>query len=201
MTTLPNNAPEEVAQAFARLNPMQRALALALPTAKDHETAMREAGYAASTARKQAGRIAKHPDIATVVNWIIGNAISAASDSVERMIQELCRIALYDPRGLFDDKGNLLPIHDWPEDLARCVSSLDVFEEFAGKGDEREFVGFTKKLRLFNKIDAIDKVSKIRGYYRPEQHEHTHRVEGLAGLLKEIDGADTGPGPARSRGA
>jgi hypothetical protein len=53
-----------------------------------------------------------------------------------------------------------------------------------------------RKVKFHGKLDAIDKLAKIKGYYRPEQHEHTHRVTGMAGVLEEIDGAGTGPGPS-----
>ena len=191
------NAPPAVLEAWARLNPREQAFALALPTAASHEAAMLAAGYAPQTARKKAGSVAAKPDIVTVVNYLIGNALEAAQDTVERVVKELCNIGFTDPIAIFDAHDNLLPIREWPEDMRRALAGIEVFEEFEGRGKDRKSVGVTKKVKFWDKGMALERIAKVKGYLRPEQHEHIHRVEGLTGLLKEIDGAGTGPGPSR----
>lgn len=193
------DAPADVVAAYNKLSKLQKAFALALPKAASHEDAMLSAGYAPQTARKLAGQVAKHPGVQTVVNWIVSQAVVEAKDSVERLIAELCHVGLTDPIGIFDDNDNVLPIRLWPEDMRRALSGIEVFEEFEGRGAQRTSIGYTKKVKFWNKVDALEKIAKIRGYLQPEKHEHVHRVEGMAGLLAEIDGADTGPGPASSR--
>lgn len=47
------SAPAHIRSAWLRLNDKQRALAVALPTAKSNEAAFLAAGYSASTARKK----------------------------------------------------------------------------------------------------------------------------------------------------
>lgn len=194
-----SNAPPAVLAAWGRLNPREQAFALALPTAASHEAAMLTAGYAPQTARKKAGMFAAKPDILVVVNYLVGSALEAAQDTVERVVKELCNVAFTDPIAIFDEHDNLLPIREWPEDMRRALAGIEVLEEFEGRGKDRKSVGLTKKVKFWDKGMALERIAKVKGYLRPEQHEHTHRIAGLAGLLKEIDGADCGPGPARSR--
>lgn len=196
-----DGAPENVVAAFKRLSGKQRVFVLALPTAASHEAAMVQAGYTETYARKRAGIAAKHPDVVTVLNWIVSEAVEAARDSVERVLRELCDVSFTDPLTIFDEADNIRPIREWPEDMRRALAGIEVFEEYQGRGKDREFIGRTKKVKFWNKLDGLEKVAKIKGYMQPEKVEHTHRVEGLAGLLAEIDGSDTGPGPASSRRA
>lgn len=196
-------APTRVLEAFNRLNEKQKTFALALPTAKSQKDAARLAGYSEKTAKSLAFRLANHADIKVVVGYLTtptleaaADVVAVAKDSVERTVEEICRIGLADPRTLFDDDGKLLPISEWPDDIARAVSSIESFEEYQGRGEDREAIGMVRKVKFHGKIDAIDKLAKIKGFYRPEQHEHTHRVQGLSDLLHEIDGAGCGPGPS-----
>jgi phage terminase small subunit len=196
-------APPHVLAAYKRLSPLRQAFALALPTAESQEAAMLTAGYGAQTARKTASATASHPDVVIVVDYLVGNAIEAASDSVERLIRELCHVGLADPLGMFNDDDTLKPLREWPEALRRTLSGIEIDEiwEYEGTGPERKRVqaGLTKKVKFWDKLRAIEHVAKIRGYMLPEKHEHVHRIEGMAGLLAEIDGSGTGPGSSSSR--
>lgn len=204
-----NDAPAEVLESFKKLTDKQRAFALAMPLAQSQTGAARLAGYADKTAEKLAFKLASHPDIKKVVDYLAGKlhapVVEDAKDSVDRMLDELCRAALADPRTMFDENGCMLPIQDWPDDIARAVSSIESFEEYQGRGDEREAIGMVRKVRFVGKTDAIDKVSKIKGYYRPERHEHTGpgggpmQMKQVGEVLDLIDGHDTGIGAASSR--
>lgn len=184
-----DTAPPHVAAAYKRLTPKLRAFALALPTAESQEAAALSAGYGAQHARKNAATMAKHPDVAVVVHHLVHGAIQAAQDDVETLIRELCNVALADPIGAFNDDGSLKPLSQWPESLRRSLSSFDVTQLTIGEG----VTGALTKPRFWDKLRAIEQVAKIRGYLQPEKHEHVHRVDGLAGLLSEIDGAGLGP--------
>ena len=54
----------------------------------------------------------------------------------DRLIKEEIRIALADPGAIFDDNGELLPIKDWPEDIRRACSGMDIVTSYA-KGGEK----------------------------------------------------------------
>lgn len=196
MNALPDTAPAHVTAAFKRLTPKMRAFALALPTAESQEAAALAAGYGAQHARKNSGAMAKHADVAIVVDYIVNSAVKEAQDDVERLIREACAVALADPIGMVNPDGSIKPLHEWPENLRRALASYDVSELRIGKGEDA-VLGLLHKPRFWNKLDAIEKIAKIRGYLLPEKHEHTHRIEGMSGLLAEINGAGTGVGPSR----
>lgn len=197
---LRDDAPPHVVTAFAKLNRQQRAFALARPSADSAVDAMRMAGYGPAMLRTPA-KVEGNPNVRVVVEWVAGRALANAASSLERLVDELGAVALLDPGTVFDEFDNVLPVRQWPAVARRALSGMDIYEEYAGTGKDRVPCGQTKKVRFWNKPDALDKLVKIVGGYKPEKFEHTHRIDGLAGLLKELDGADTGPGPASSRRA
>lgn len=186
-------APADVLAAFNKLNPRQQAFALALPAAASQEAAALAAGYGAQHANKNAHALAAKPEVRIVVAYLAGAALKAAEDDLERLIREACHVALADPIGMVNADGSLKPLHEWPENLRRALASYDLAEISAGSGAEKVCIGTLAKPRFWNKLDAIEKIAKIRGYLAPEKHEHTHRLTGMGDLLAEIDGAGTGP--------
>ena len=55
-------------------------------------------------------------------------AEGATNITVTRIFQELGRVGLCDPEGLFDASGRILPLHLMPEDIRRAISSVDIEE-------------------------------------------------------------------------
>ena len=192
------SAPEEIRKAWLKLNPMQKALAAALPTAASKTEAMRTAGYSENVAKKKNAAIA--PEVEKVAAFIAGASLKAAVADVAETLGELSHAIRFDPIDCFDENDCLLPISKWPARARRALASLEVFEEWT-KGKNPEFLGRTKKVKFVGKVESADKVLRALGAYAPEKVEHTHRVAGLAELLAELakTGADTGPGPAASR--
>jgi len=95
----------------------------------------------------------------------------------ESILLELRRIGLADIRKLYDDKGELLPVAQWPVEVAKFVSSIEVNELFQGSGKEKEHVGFVKKIKLWNKEKALELLGKNISMF----NEH-HTISGKLSL-------------------
>jgi len=87
----------------------------------------------------------------------------AKAHQAARILEELSYVALADIREAFDEFGNLLPVHELPEHIARAISGIEVTEEFAGRGDLRVKTGTTKKVRFVEKNRALELAAKILG--------------------------------------
>lgn len=192
------SAPANIREAWLSLNDKQRALAIALPTATSKEAAFKAAGYSDSVARKKNQKVPQA--VADVAAFIAGAALKSAVLDVQEVLGELAHSVRFDPIDIFDENDCIKPVTQWPEHARRALASVEVFEEWS-KGKDPEFMGRTKKVKFIGKVEAADKVLRALGAYAPEKVEHTHRIEGLSGLLAELaaTGADTGPGPAASR--
>lgn len=109
-------------------------------------------------------------DYSLMVNWVRKDkdrlkAFNEAMNSrvnwaIERVLNELKFIGMVDIRKIYDDKGNLKPVSDWPDDVARAVSGIETEELFEGRGDEREMIGISKKVKLNDKIRALELIGK-----------------------------------------
>lgn len=100
------------------------------------------------------------PQIAARVNHFQDVANNAADVTVERIARELCRIAFFDPRELFDEEGRPVPIDELPEDTARVIAGLDVESLFAVENGAKAKVGQIRKYKIANKITALEVLAK-----------------------------------------
>ncbi len=77
----------------------------------------------------------------------------------ERVMRELERIAFQDIRPIFDNDGNLKPIHLLDDDTAATIASVDVEVKWQGKGDDMVPVT-TKKVRRVDKMAALNVLAR-----------------------------------------
>ena len=98
----------------------------------------------------------------------------------ERCLQELRAIATVDIRQAYNEDGTLKTMREMPPELAACISSVESDELFEGVGDEREMVGYTKKVKFWDKAKAIELFMKKHGLLiERKQVQHTLRLEDL----------------------
>lgn len=139
-----------------------------------------------------------------VLNWIItddgrrdlyNSAMLTQSEFVKReVLDTLRKIARFDIRTLYDDKGALLHPSDWPPAAAWAVSGVETQELFEWTGEkgekERELIGYAKKVKLRDNLKAFEMIGKNLALFI-ERHEHTHKH-----TLEALVMAAIGPAPA-----
>lgn len=117
---------------------------------------------------------------ANLIRWIHNDAerdkkykeaLSARAEwAMERVLQEIQLIGTVDIRRAYSESGELLPVNQMPDDVAAAVQSVEVDEIFDGYGTEREKVGDTKKLKLIDKLKALELMGKNFGMFI-DRHE------------------------------
>lgn len=100
----------------------------------------------------------------------------------ERILQEVARIAFFDVRKLYDDHGNLRPVHTLDDDTAAGVAGIKVVEtDDSVMVDDGEGPGLmtvhTKEVKAVDKGAALDKLMRHRGLYKPEEVTINHTFE------------------------
>ena len=113
------------------------------------------AGYSEKTAVKIAAELLQKPHIRGWLDERIVEKCEQLDVTVERIVQELALVGFQNLAGAFNADNSLKSIADMPESIQRVISGIDIDELFEGRGEEREHIGYTKKLRSFNKIDAL----------------------------------------------
>ena len=83
----------------------------------------------------------------------------------EKIIAEYAKIAFFNPKRLFDAKGDLLPIHKMDDDVAAAIAGLDISTIKRLGNDEEALVEVIKKLKYVDKRGSLDSLSKIQGLF------------------------------------
>jgi phage terminase small subunit len=133
--------------------------------------AARQAGYDTPHDRQTAYELLTKPYIQARVNDLRKDVVGRFNTAKERMIEELCRIAYGTLAPLFDENGKLKAPSEWNEDEAAIVASIETEETYEGSGEERVWTGYSRKVKLWDKLKAHDQLSKLLGFYAPEKRE------------------------------
>lgn len=118
------------------------------------------AGFSAKTAGSKANQLLKEIEVRAIIDEANKKASELAGLSVERTLLEIARLAYADPRKLYDQDGNLIPIHMLDDDTAATIASVEIDETFSGKGDERIISGYLRKIKQHGKTQALDMAMK-----------------------------------------
>lgn len=125
-----------------------------------------QAGKLIGFVKSKAWALRQRADIQERVQELIEQRFSKASITAERTMKELARIAFADIRDLYDDNGDLLPVHLLPDDVAATVARIEVEIESRDDGDaiadgaepgsraSRTLI-ITKKIRQADKMAAL----------------------------------------------
>jgi len=84
----------------------------------------------------------------------------------ERVLQEMARIAFADVRKLYNESGGLKNIQDLDDETAAIITGIETTEEFDGYGQDREQIGYTKKVKMADKTKALDMLGRYFGMFK-----------------------------------
>ena len=85
-------------------------------------------------------------------------AIQAAELSGARVLEELRRLAFADLRDLYDEDGNLKPLHTLTAEQAACIAGLEVVKKNLTAGDGE--VDTVIKIKVWDKPRTLEMLAK-----------------------------------------
>lgn len=135
------------------------------------------AGYSARTARQAAAENLSKPDIQTEVSRLMAERAARVEITADDVLAELLKLAMVDIGQAFNKDGSLKAVHDMPVDIRRAIAGVDVFEEFEGRGEDRTQIGWTKKIRFWDKTKALEMLGRHLKLFT-DKLEHTGRNGG-----------------------
>ena len=152
------------------------------------------AGYSHRTSRFIASKLLDDPEIAEYIGRLKKKIARHNEVDASRVLQEQARIAFAMPKVYFDEDGSLKNIHQLSDDAAASISGIEVetVRSKRGNGDEYE-TSQIKKLRFWNKKDALDSLAKFLEMYKGKgenplevniMDQITKRAEELADKVK-----------------
>lgn len=137
------------------------------------------AGYSKKTANEQGARLLANVSIQEYVQQRRKVLQKGLEITQERVLNEYAKIAFFDIRKVYTDSNSLKAVKDFDEDSAAVVAGIEVFEEFSGYGESREHIGNTMKVKLHNKVAALDALGKHLGLFEKDNNQKKPELQPL----------------------
>lgn len=132
----------------------------------------------------EASKLLKHPGIARRVADLRGQVSDRAVLTVEKTLAELARIVYCDPAAFVDEHGNLIPLKDLPVDVRAALASFESFEEYDGRGEDRQATGMVRKIKLWDKGAALSLAMRHLGLF---EKDNKQKVDPLTLLMQWVN--------------
>jgi phage terminase small subunit len=113
-------------------------------------------GYSQKTAGQIGEENLRKPEIKEAVEALKKKASDANEVTVARVLQGILRVAELDPRKAYDSKGDLLPIHKLPDEVAFAISGIDTEEIYEYERGTRKNIGKVRKLKFSSRDRALE---------------------------------------------
>lgn len=135
-----------------------------LNATRAYMVAFPESSYDA--ARANSARLIARDNIQEAIAQGVKDRSARTQVTQDRVLLEIARLAFNDPRRAFDEAGNLLPVQQWPDEVAAAISSIKI--KRVVEGDVPVEVA---EIKFWDKNSAIDKASKHLGMYEIDNRQ------------------------------
>lgn len=138
------------------------------------------AGYSKKTARQQGAKLLTRLDVAAALKGALDRRVGVAAKALEvsditadRLYLEAARIAFADLRGLYNERGRLRPVHEWPEDIAAAIAGVETVDQNLVAGDG--MIDRVHKVKRMGKDAALKLLFQAKGLL-VEKIEHAGEI-------------------------
>lgn len=132
------------------------------------------AGYSAKTAEVIGYENLRKPQIASAIAAGTSRQLEKIELTGEMVKARLRLLAFQDIRQLFDEKGNLRPLHTLSDDAAAMIAGMEVIIKNAEAGD-----GVTDRVHKVKIVDPVKPLEMLAKHFGVliERVEHTGGIE------------------------
>ena len=102
----------------------------------------------------------------------------------DRSLREVARLAYSDVGELFDEHGNLRPVHELPDHLAAAIASIAIVKRRLTAGDNATHI--IQTVRFWDKPKALEMVLKYLGLLGEPVHRSGDVTACYADLLRLV---------------
>lgn len=125
------------------------------------------AGYSKKNADKIGPELLGNTRVASRIQELMDKRSAKTEITAETVLKELLLLAKVDLKGAFDESGNILPIHEIPEEVRRCIAGIETIVDREGD--------ITKKLKLWDKPKSLELLGKHLKLFT-EKIEHSGKI-------------------------
>jgi phage terminase small subunit len=123
-------------------------------------------------AHVEASKLANSPKVLLRIQELQRELWERDTATRERTIAEISRIALSDIRKLFNVDGTLKRVDELPEEVAAALAQIEYNDD-----------GQVRKVKLWDKNAALEKLCKILGLFEKDNRQRSDPLTELLGAL------------------
>ena len=145
------------------------------------------AGYSSKRAAEMAYQLLQIPTVRRAIDRAMEERLRKIGIRADRVLTEIARVAFSDLRKLYNEYGSLKLPSEWDDDEAAAIAGVEVLEEFSGRGEDRTLIGHTKKIKLFDKIKALELLARHLGIIGNAKHKEEEEKEDGGRVLTPLE--------------
>lgn len=137
-------------------------------------------GFSEKTAYSQASRLLTKVEVLKKIQSLKDKILNKIQVSTEEVLSVVKELAFFDARLAFDEYSRLLPVKDWPDEVARCVAQVDNFEEYGRDEDGNKYpIGVVRRVKFWNKPQAIEMLMKYLGLFEKDNQQRPTNIYNI----------------------
>lgn len=123
--------------------------------------AAKSAGYSEATAYSIGSELLKNPEVSEAIAKRFNKRLQRLELSADKVLQELCKLAFYDPRNFYNEDGSLKHPTELDDNTAMALAGMDIEEDYEhfGKGQAKP-IGVIKKIKLADKGQNLERLGR-----------------------------------------
>lgn len=141
------------------------------------------AGFAKSRAAVTASELLKEPEVIALIDELKSARAARLQADSDQVLSDLMEYRSADLREIYNENGAIKPIHEWPRFFSSLgVVSIESFEEYEGRGDKRELVGYVRKVKWENKTKVLELIGKhvaVNAFREKVEHDVSDPLKAL----------------------
>lgn len=132
------------------------------------------AGYSKKTAYSAGQRLLKNVEVQKRVSELKSTRIEETKIDANYVLNRLVEIDQMDALDILNEDGSLKPISMWPKVWRTYLSGFDLSELWEGTGEDRQQIGFLKKVKWPDKVKNLELLGKhIEVQAFKEKYDHS----------------------------
>lgn len=123
------------------------------------------AGYSKNTAKEISYELLTKLHIQAFITDLQCERSVRTQVTQDRVLLEIARLAFNDPRKAFDANGIMLPIQQWPDEVAAAIQSIKITEQRIDNEDGDVLSSQLKEIKFWDKGKQIELAGKHLGMF------------------------------------
>lgn len=154
------------------LNPKQRRFCEEYLIDLNGSAAAIRAGYSTKTARQIASEYLTKPNILKYIQELKDKRSERTEITADMVIKELAKVGFSNIQDYIEDGNSIQDISKVEQPKAAAVAAIETSESTSKDGT----VTVNTKFKLYNKVDALEKIGKHLGIFEADNRQKTPEV-------------------------